>query len=430
MKTFRIIWFGQLASMIGTGMTRFALIYWAYEQTGSATTLGLLGTFAYGSMVVAGAVAGPWIDRYNRRTVMLLTDSVSATVTLTLLLMVSMGRLDIWHLYVAHVITGAMEALQGPAYNAAVAALIPREGLTRANGLNSLAYFGSDMAAPVMAGVFLRVIGLQGVMVVDLLTFGAALVTLAIVAIPPIPSHADDDPAAPWRQRFTVGLRYVLSTPGLRGTMVIYALVNLFAALTYFAILPALILSRSGHNELALAAVQTGLGVGGVIGSLMMSAWGGPRRKIHGFLLGTALTFITGDLLFATGRSVEVWVTGAVITSIFIPYLSGSYTAIWQERVPPHLQGRAFLAQSTLRSMTRPLGFIVGGLLADYVFEPAMHTNGALVPVFGWLVGSGDGAGIAVMFLFTAIGGCLTGLAGYAVPEIRRVEEGVVTATA
>lgn len=423
MKTFLTIWFGQFVSMIGTSMTRFALIYWAYQQTGSATTLGLMGFFAFGSIVITGAIAGPWIDRYNRRTVMLLTDSVAAAVTVVMLGLVATNHLQVWHLYLAHVITGAMHALQSPAYSAAIAILIPRERLTRANGLDSLAYWASDVAAPVMAGLMLRLVGLSGVMLVDTLTFGVAAVTLLVVRIPSVPPHPSEDQRQPWRQRFTVGLRYVMHERGLRGMLVIYSVVNLFAAFTYYAVLPALILSRSGHDELALAVVQTGLGIGGVIGSLMLSAWGGPRRKIHGFLAGTALTFITGDFLFAVGRGVPVWLIGAVVTSVFIPFLHGSYMAIWQERVPQHLQGRAFLAQNTLRLFTRPIGYIMGGVLADHLFEPAMTTDGALAPWLGWLVGTGSGAGIAVMFLITAVGGCLTGLAGYLVADIRHVED-------
>ncbi len=218
------------------------------------------------------------------------------------------------------------------------------------------------------------------------------------------------------------GARYILDRPGLRGLLLIYTGINLFAALTYFAILPAMVLARSGHDALALASVQGANGLAGMAGGAIMSAWGGPRRRIHGVLAVAAVSFVAGDLLFAVGRSTVVWVLGAVVGSVLVPVITGCNQAIWQSRVAPDIQGRVFGISGAVRVSSMPVGYLAGGLIADYVMEPAMAADGALAPALGWVVGVGPGAGMAAMFLVTALMGGVTSLSGYLFPAVRDVE--------
>jgi hypothetical protein len=183
-----------------------------------------------------------------------------------------------------------------------------------------------------------------------------------------------------------------------------------------------MILARTGGDEVALGIVQGALGAAGLAGGLLMAAWGGPRRKIHGVLLGTALSFLLGDFLFAVGQGVVVWVIAAAASAVFIPILLGSRNAIWQAKVPPAVQGRVFATDSMLRLSLNPAGYLLAGVLADRLLEPAMTAGGALAPVFGPLVGVGPGAGMALMFVGTATLGSLTSLLAYLFPAIRNVE--------
>jgi hypothetical protein len=198
---------------------------------------------------------------------------------------------------------------------------------------------------------------------------------------------------------------------------------NFFATLTYFSILPALILARTGNNELALAIVQSALGIGGVAGGLMVSFWGGPKRRIHAILAGAALSFLLGDFLFAVGQSLPVWVTAAFLASFFIPFITSANGAIWQSKVAPHVQGRVFSVKGMFQQSSMPLGYLMAGPLADHVFEPAMAPGGALAGAFSWLVGTGPGAGMALMFVLTSILGMAMGLSGYLFRAVRQVEE-------
>jgi MFS transporter, DHA3 family, macrolide efflux protein len=424
MGTFVWLWLGQFISIFGTAMTRFAVTIWAYEQTGQVTTLALMGFFNSGAYVLFSPLAGVLTDRWPRKWVIVVADIAAGLVTLGLLGLYISGQMQIWHLYVAGVLSNALGAFQEPAFSASVSVLVPKAQLTRANAMLSLAYDGSQMFAPMLAGMLLLLIGIRGIMMVDVTTCLIA-VGLVLVNRIPQPTLSAEGLAARghWLHELTFGMRYIRRHTGLLGILVIFSVMNLFTALTYFGVLPAMILARSGNSEIALGAVQSVLGVGGVVGGLLLSLWGGPKKRLPGFLLATAGSFLLGDFLFAIGQSLPVWLMAAFLSAIFIPFIIGCYEAIWQACVPHDVQGRVLAAKNMVQVGSMPLGYLLAGYLADHVFEPAMASGGSLAGVFGPLVGTGPGAGMGLMFVCTCILGLLTGLSGFLIPAVRRVEE-------
>jgi len=423
MKNFIWLWLSQLLSLFGTAMTRFALMVWAYQQTGQVTTLALLGFFNTGAYVLASPLAGVVTDRWNRKWVLALADLGAGLVTAGLLGLYLSGRMQIWHLYLAGVLTNALGAFQEPALGASVSLLVPPKELTRANGMLSLAYDGSHMFAPALAGALLAPIGVSGIMTVDVTTcLVAVLLVLATRLGRPAESAAGAAARGHLRHEMSFGFRYIARHPGLLGILLIFSGVNLSAAITYFGVLPAMVLARSGGDELALGSVQSMLGVGGVVGGVLLSLWGGPKNRLYGFLIPTGLSFLLGDFLFAVGRSLPVWLVAAFLSAVFIPFILGNYDAIWQTRVPQDIQGRVFSAKNMVQIGSMPLGYLLAGWLADGVFEPAMALGGGLAGIFGWLVGIGPGAGMGLMFLGTCLLGTLTSLVGLSIPSIRVVD--------
>jgi MFS family permease len=429
MKTYLIIWFGQLVSRIGTAMTRFALIVWAYERASqegnTATAVALIGFFAFLPLITVGPLAGVWVDRLPRRMVMLVADGAAGLMTLSLLALHGAGELAIWHIYVAEFLTGVFETFQAPAYTAASTLLLPKEHYARGSGLRALAQNGAQVLAPILAGLLFYAGGLTGVLLVDLATFGIALVTLLSVSIPEVTRNdpANRAGAEGLFSELWFGFRYIWQRPGLAGMTFAFTGMNFFAALTYFSLLPVMILARSGGNELALATVQTSLGLGGVAGAVLVSLWGGPRRRIHGVLLAAALSFLLGDLVLALGATLPFWLFGVAVGALFVPIIGASNDSIWQEKVHPAWQGRVFAAKNTWGQALVPLGYILAGELADRWFEPAMQVGGSLAGGFGWLVGTGPGAGIALMFVVTSLAGAILTLGFYLIPAVRNVEE-------
>jgi len=276
----------------------------------------------------------------------------------------------------------------------------------------------------VLAGLMLHSAGLRSVMLVDLGTLCAAVVTLLVVRIPrpAETSTGSQARALGLRHELAFGTRYILQRPGLLGLTVIYMLIFLYAGITYFGVLPAMILARSGGRELVLSSVQSALGVGGVVGGIVVTIWGGPKRKIHGVLASCAASFLAGDLLFAAGRTPEAWIAAAFATAFFIPFMTSAQRSLWQSKVPLDIQGRVLAAAFAWGQVTRPLGYLLAGPLADQVFEPAMQSGGALTGIFGGLVGTGPGAGMGLMFFFTAMLGSASCLGAYLFAPLRTID--------
>ena len=272
------------------------------------------------------------VDRFDRRKVMLASDGLVGIVTLLLLLLFSTGQLAVWHLFIAEFLIGSFESFQAPAYTAATTMLVPKAQLGRINGLQSLARNASRVAAPFLGAALLPFLNLNGIMWIDIATFGVAMLTLLIVRVPmPADSEANENKQSGWAT-ISFGLRYIWQRPGLRGMMLLFAVISFLAATTYFGVLPAMVLARSGGDELALATVQGVLGIGGVLGALLMTVWGGSRRKIDTVLICTVLSFLLGDFLLGIGRNTLVWASGAFIAQLFIPPLAGADMAIWQSK--------------------------------------------------------------------------------------------------
>lgn len=423
MTAFTIVWFGQVVSLVGTAMTGFALTLWAYRTTGLATALSMVAFFGFAPMIIMSPIAGVLVDRWNRKWTMALSDLASATGTLAILILFASGHLQVWHLYVVGALTAVFQSFQWPAYSAAISMMVPKTQYQRASGMIAMAESGSGIAAPILAGALIGMVGFERLWVIfaiDLVTFVIALSTLAAVTIPNPPKTVPEQQESFLRQS-TFGFRYIWNHRPLFNLQMMFFLSNLLASLC-ITILPALILARTGNNSTVLATVQSASAVGGVIGGAALTAWGGPRRKVDGVLLGMVSTSLFGTVVLGLGRSLPVWAVGGFLTMVFLPMLNGSNQAIWQSKVPPSLQGRVFSTRLIIAQVTAPIAMLASGPLADRVFGPAMLASGSLAPVLGWLTGTGSGAGISLMFVLFGLAGAVAGMAGYLIPSVRNVE--------
>lgn len=423
MRAFTLIWLGQLISLLGTGMTRFAITVWAYQMTGSATALALVGFFSFTPVVILSPLAGALVDRWNRKLVMALSDLAAGLATVALLILHLTSGLHIWHLYAAGAFAGAFEAFQFPAFSASISTMLKKEQYGRANGMMALADSASGIVAPFLAGVLLPLIGLGGVMTIDVITFVLAVAVVLLVFIPQ-PRRTAEGAAAEGSllSESLYGFRYIWSRASLLGLQLAFFFSNLTGGVAMILTAP-MILARTNANEFALGAVQSALGVGGVVGSLLLSLWGGPKRRVHGVLLGFIGAGLLGEALMGAGQTLPVWLVAGFFTAFFIPMLNGANQAIWQAKVVPDLQGRVFAARRLIAQITGPFAMLIAGPLADRVFEPALRVDGAWAAAIGWLVGVGPGAGMGLLILITGLAGALIGLLGYLVPAIREAED-------
>ena len=423
MRAFTVVWVGQLVSLLGTGMTNFALTIWAWEATGVATTLAMVGFFAFAPTVLASPFAGAMVDRYNRKLIMMLSDLAAGLSTAVVLLLLITDRLQIWHLYLTGAFAGVFQAFQFPAYSAAVTMMIPKEQYSRANGMIGLAGSASNIIAPMAAGALLGVLGIRGILAFDIITFIAAIGALLVVHIPqPVSAETAREGGQSILRDSAYGFRYIFERPSLLGLQLVFFAINMTATLG-FTLLAPMVLARTGNDTLVLGGITSAFGVGGVVGGIMMSAWGGPGRRIHGVLMGMALSSLLGQLCMGLGRDIIFWAFAAFSSMFFLPFINGSNQAIWQAKVPPEVQGRVFATRRLIAQISAPLSMAIAGPLADWVFGPAMMPGGGLAPLFGWLVGTGPGAGISLIFVMTGTLGTMIGLGGYAIRHIRDAED-------
>jgi DHA3 family macrolide efflux protein-like MFS transporter len=418
---FTIVWVGQAISLLGSAMTWFALTIWAYEMTGQATTLALIGLVAIGPAILLSPVAGALVDRWNRKAVMIFSDLTAGVATAIVLVLYLIGSLQIWHLYVVGLVASVFQAFQYPAYSAAVTMMVPKEQYARASGMIEVAGSASGIFAPLLAGVLLGHIGVAGIMTIDLTTLILAVGSLLLVHVPKPPASeaGREGQGSLWRESL-YGFRYIIQRPGLLGLQLIFAAGNLVDYGGYILFTP-MILARTGGNELVLGSVQSAAAVGGLVGGVLLSVWGGPKRKIHVVLVGWLLAGLC-MVWMGLGQVLLVWLPASFFYTFFEPIINGSDLAIWQTKVAPDVQGRVFSTQLWISHITLPIAMVAAGPLADHLFEPAMMPGGSLVQSFGWLVGTGPGAGMALLIICCGLLSTAIPLLGYAFRAVRDVE--------
>lgn len=420
---FSVVWLGQLVSMTGSGMTRFALTIWVWRETGQATALALVAVFSFAPAIILSPIAGAIVDRVSRKKVMIASDAAAGLATVAILILYLMGLLEIWHLWAAGFFASAFGSFQFPAYSAAITTMIDKKHYTRANAMLTMVESASGIIAPAAAGALLPLIGISGIMIIDIVTFVFAIGALLLVVIPnPVQTAVGRASRGTLFQESLFGFRYIFANPSLLGLLLIFFTTNMVFGLAMILYAP-MILARTGNNTVALGTTQMMFGIGGVVGGVVISAWGGFKRRIHGILFGLILMSLLGLVVAGVGRSIAIWGLAAFLAMFFMPLVNGSSQAIWQAKVSPDIQGKVFATRRLIAQLSTPVAMIMGGRLADAVFEPAMASGGAFAQFFQPLVGCGPGSGMGLLFVFSGVVGAVVGLTGYFIPMIRRVED-------
>ena len=419
---FTIVWIGQLVSLLGTSMTNFALTIWAFEQTGRATDLALIGFFFLVPLLIVSPMAGAIVDRHDRKFMMMVSDLASGVVTIIVLVLYATGLLEVWHLYITAAISGTFQTFQWPAYSAAISTMLPKKQYARANGMISLAESGSGIFAPVLAGAILSFWGLNAVFTIDIITFTVAIGALLLVHIPnPQRTEEGKESQGSLWQESAYGFRYILAKPSLLGLQLLFLGANFMSSLGFTVFAP-MILARTGNNELIFGSVQSASAIGGVVGGLLMSAWGGPKRLVYGVVGGWIILGLMQSI-YGAGQILPVWLVAGFVVSAVGPLINGSNQAIWQAKVAPDVQGRVFAIRRLIAWVSAPIAQLIAGPLADFVMEPAMQEGGALASTFGWLVGTGDGAGMGLMMVFSGLMASLVVVAAFSFNVVRNAED-------
>ncbi len=419
MRTFLIIWFGQLVSLVGSGLTGFALAVYLYQRTGEATQLALSMVAASVPNLLLLPFAGALVDRWDRRKVLILSDTGAALITLAIFGLLAAGRLEVWHVYAGNALSSALGAFQRPAYMALPSLLVPKKQFGRVGGLMQVADAVSTIVAPLLAGFLIAAIQIEGVLLVDFATFLFAAGTLLFVRIPrPAPTSGIAAGRGTLLREAAFGWKYLGERRGLMGMLILFAIVN-FSLGFYSALFTPLVLASYGTEVLGSLLSVSGLAMLG--GSLAMSAWGGTKRKIFTVLAGISLS---GLAMAVVGLRPSALFMGAgnLVFFAIVPIANAASQAIWLAKVAPDVQGRVFAARMMIGSAITPLAYLVAGPLADRVAEPLMAEGGALAGSFGRILGVGAGRGFGLIILLTGLVVAAAPVVAAFIRPIRRVE--------
>lgn len=393
MRSFLVLSVTQGFSALGSSMTGYALIIWSYQQQGSALTTALLTVCSYAPYVLMSILAGALTDRWNKKRTLLACDLIAALTTVAVFFLLRTDRLAVWHLYGLNAINGLMNTIQQPAAEVTVSLLTPKKHYQQASAVQSFLGSANQLLTPVLATAMLALAGLEMVIVVDLLTFSVAFAALMMMMIPAA--------SVPGRQESVLrqarsGLRWLKHNSGILHLILFLAGINLTASM-YNAALPAMLLPRP-DGETALGVINTVVGLTTLLGSAAAAMMPKPRSRVRVICNTLLISMCTENLFLALGHSLPVWCMGAFLGWCVIPLMNANLSVVMRSAIPVEMQGRVWSARNTLQFFTIPLGYLLGGVLVDRVFEPLMARQIA----GNWLTllfGAGKGSGAQALFM-------------------------------
>ncbi len=420
MFTFILVWFGQLVSLIGSGLTHFALGVWLYQTTGSATQFSLVYLFAELPYVLIAPFGGAIADRYNRRWVMILADSASGFCTLAIMLLMWNNWLQLWQIYFAVGLSSAAKGFQEPTYYSIPTLLVPKQQFGRANGMIQLGKAAEQLFSPILAGVLVNIIQVHGIILIDFVTFGFAMLTLLFIRFPTLDHYIKGQTKrGSLRQEMIEGWHYLVTRPGLLMLLMFFVLTNFTIGLAQVLITPMVLGFTTPE---VLGRILSLGGSGWLFGAIWMSTWSGFESKVKGML---GFEFLLGFAILIAGLrpSATLITLSAFIVFLSAPIIISSHNSIWQIKVEPKLQGRVFALRGAIAWSSFPLAYLVAGPLADYIFQPLLMDDGLLANSIGQLMGTGSGRGIGLLFVFVGAFVMLITILAYQFPRIRQVED-------
>ncbi len=398
-RAFYAITFGQFVSLIGSGMTRFGLGIWVLRETGDLSAYTALLFFAAVPVGLGSIFTGTLVDIWNRRIVMLVGNTVASLSTLVAALLFFSGVLEIWHLYIVLTVNGVANAFVIPAMESSVPMLIKKENLGRAAGLTQMTISLEIIISPALAGLLVVSAGLGFIFILDFVTFGASVLALALCAIPQ-PAPDSDRERVSLLGEFIFGLRYIAERPPFVYLMVFVTITMFLMPGIGYALSTPLALSIA--DERAAGLILSSFGAGALISGVLLTTWGGPKRRMNGMLVGLALAGLASAVI-GLRESVPLVAVGIFFIGVTFMFMFGLNRVIWQVKAAPEVLGRIFSIRIALSVGAQSLGVLTAGPLAQHVFEPMMAEGGVLAGSVGAFIGVGEGRGMALMYIIAGL---------------------------
>ncbi len=379
------IWSGQAVSLIGSSLVQFALVWWLTKTTGSATVLATASLIAMLPNILLALFAGGLVDRWNRKAVMIVADSLIALATLVLMFLFATGGESIWAVYTILLIRSAGGAFHSPAQSASISLMVPKIHLARIAGLNQTLYGIINIIAPPLGALLIGIFPIEGVLAIDVGTAIIAISILAFIKIPRPPrqvaqANGTAKKTSYW-QDMREGWAYMIAWPGLMGIVVMAMVIN-FLLTPAGSLIPLVVTKEYHGGVMQLGLVDSLFGIGAIAGGLVLSAWGGFKKRI--------LTSMFGII----GIGVGILVFGLLPSHLFIPALggvlllgimqvmaNGPLDALLQATVDPDMQGRVFSLLGAGAAAMSPLSLLVAGPISDWLGVRTWYMIGGIASI-------------------------------------------------
>lgn len=420
MRTFLIIWIGQLVSLIGSQLTAFAMSVWVYDETRSVLLLALTQIAFSAPFVILSPLSGVLADRWNRRTAMIVSDLGAGAVVFIAAVLYLTGALRPWMVIPLNFAMSSFTTLMWPAYTASVTLLVPKEQYGRANGFVQLGEALPQIAGPALAGALYVAIRVGNMALIDAATYLFSVVLMLLFVRIPNPPHTDDGHKARgslWREmRF--GWDYIVIRKGLLALLIFFLVTNFLSGVMGPLFAPLILDTWTAD---VLGYVSTIMGVGMLVGTLVMSAWGGGKRKVYSLFGGSLVAsfFLAAVGVRASIPLIAVCGFGFMFT---LPIMNASSQAIWQSKVAPDVQGRVFAVRRAIAWSSNIIAPLFAAPLADYIFKPGMAEGGFLATRLGPLIGVGASRGVGVLISVLGVLSIIATVAFFLDARIRNVE--------
>ncbi len=365
-RQFFPMWVGQAFSMLGSNLVSFALVWWLTDQTGSATVLTIGTLIAMIPNTVLGPLTGALVDRWNRKTIMIVSDSMTALFTVALAAIFAYGHVQVWHIFLLNFLRSLGGALQWPAMRSSTSLMVPTKHLTRINGINQALQGILQVAAPPLGALLISILPIQLILLIDVVSAFFAVTPLFFIRVPqpekkqtarPTTLYADIKEAA----------QYLYHWKGMMVLIFSAAALNFLLA-PASALVPLLVTRRFGGKALELAWMNSAYGIGLISGGLLMGAWGGFKHRVKTIVLGAA-GMGAGICLLAVAPGAALWMgfLGMGLSGFMNPVCNSPLTALMQSSVEPSMQGRVFTLVGSVGNLATPLAMIISGPVADAV---------------------------------------------------------------
>ena len=400
-RRFFTIWSGQAISMLGSQIASFAIVWYLTEQTGSATVLAIASMFGILPNVLLSPFAGAITDRNNRRKIMIVSDVIVGLARLLGFFLFLTGAIEIWHIYFMIFIGSAAGSFQHPAMAASTALMVPKKHLSRVAGMNQTLQGALSIAGPPLGALLMSFTTIANIYLLDFFTMLLAVLPLLFIPIPQPEGRKDhngDIIKQGFFQDLKEGIQYILNWKGL--TLLLFAAMFInFLISPAMSLLPLLVSKHFGGNEVQLALINAMLGIGMLIGGLILSVWGGFKRRIFTTFMGLVFSGISlAAIGFIPAAGFSIAVVVFLISALMIPLINGPIHAVVQSAVIPEMQGRVISMISTFAGLAMPIGLAVAGPLSDAL-------------------------GIQTWFILGGIFMSLSGVFGFLSPAMRTIED-------